>query len=170
MRTERSPHATRRRPRPPTAMTARRRVTPTFRALDRGECEAVLARNTVGRLAFTFHDQVDVEPLHYAFDGEWLYCRTAPGAKTAVLAHHPWVALEVDEVRAPLDWTSVVAHGTVYRLQARGAIADRASYQRALDALRRAFPATLTADDPVGFRSVILGVHVNSVTGRAATV
>ena len=38
---------------------------PTFRALTAAECEKVLSRNHVARLAFSFHDRVDIEPVHY---------------------------------------------------------------------------------------------------------
>jgi nitroimidazol reductase NimA-like FMN-containing flavoprotein (pyridoxamine 5'-phosphate oxidase superfamily) len=38
-----------------------------FRALDQAEIESLLARNHVGRLAFTFHDHVDIEPVSYVY-------------------------------------------------------------------------------------------------------
>ena len=62
------------------------------------ECLALLARNQVGRLAFTFHDRVDIQPLHYVYEAGWIYGRTSQGTKLATLAHHQWVAFEVDEV------------------------------------------------------------------------
>lgn len=71
---------------------------PTFRPLDRPEMEALLARNHVGRLAFSFHDRVDIEPIHYVYADGVLYARTSPGHKLTTLAHHRWVALEADEV------------------------------------------------------------------------
>jgi uncharacterized protein len=147
----------------------RRASPPGFRALDPIECEALLARNSIGRIAFTFHDRVDIEPLHYVLDGDWLFCRTSQGAKVSVIGHNPWVAFEVDEVHGPLAWASVVVHGTVYHMHQRGSAVERQDYERALAALRRVFPATLTADDPVGFRRVIVGIHVDTVTGRAAS-
>jgi nitroimidazol reductase NimA-like FMN-containing flavoprotein (pyridoxamine 5'-phosphate oxidase superfamily) len=27
---------------------------------------------------------------------------------------HPWAAFEIDEIRSPFDWESVVVKGTVY--------------------------------------------------------
>lgn len=55
-------------------------------------------RNRVGRLAFSFRDRVDIEPLHYVFRGGWLYGRPSPGSKLQTLRHNPWVAFEVDEI------------------------------------------------------------------------
>ena len=145
----------------------------TFRTLARDECEALLARNVVGRIAFTLHDRVDIEPIHYALDGPeagWIYGRTSPGSKLSVLAHHPWVAFEVDEIRALFDWASVVVHGTVYRLRPdAGTPAERRRFEDALAALRGVLPSTLEADDPVAFRDVIFGIHVDAITGRGAS-
>jgi hypothetical protein len=33
---------------------------PVFRQLSRDECEQILGRNQVGRIAFSFHDRVDI--------------------------------------------------------------------------------------------------------------
>ena len=89
---------------------------PTFRELTPEECEALLAVNHVGRLAFSFKDRTDIEPIHYVFDNGWIFGRTAEGSKLDTIGHHPYVAFEVDEVHAIFDWRSVVAHGTVYLL------------------------------------------------------
>jgi nitroimidazol reductase NimA-like FMN-containing flavoprotein (pyridoxamine 5'-phosphate oxidase superfamily) len=142
---------------------------PTFRALDRPECDAILARNAVGRIAYTLRGRVDIEPIHYAFDDGWLYGRTSEGSKLDVLAHHPWVAFEVDEIRGTFDWASVVVHGTFYRMQPEGSYIERQAYARALAALRQLLPGTLSADDPVPTRRVVFGVHIDDVTGRAAS-
>jgi hypothetical protein len=50
----------------------------------------------VGRIAFSIHDRVDIEPLLYVFVHGWIYGRTQPGRKIEVLSHHRWVAVEVD--------------------------------------------------------------------------
>ena len=142
---------------------------PTFRVLDRPECDAILSRNAVGRLAYTLRGRVDLEPIHYAHDEDWLYGRTSEGSKLDVLAHHPWVAFEVDEIRGTFDWASVVVHGTFYRMHPEGSYDERQTYARSLAALRRILPGTLSADDPVPTRRVVFGVHVDDVTGRAAS-
>lgn len=45
-----------------------RHVLPTTRAMRGDEAEALLTRNHVGRIAFSLHDRVDMEPLHYVYD------------------------------------------------------------------------------------------------------
>jgi nitroimidazol reductase NimA-like FMN-containing flavoprotein (pyridoxamine 5'-phosphate oxidase superfamily) len=78
------------------------------------------------------------------------------------------VAFEVDEVHDIFDWRSVVAHGTVYLLAAQGAEAEVAQFERALDLLRRFLPTTLKPGDPVPFRTVMFGIHVDELQGREA--
>lgn len=141
---------------------------PTFRELSHDECEALLAVNHVGRLAFSFKDRTDIEPIHYVFENGWIFGRTAEGSKLTTIGHHPYVAFEVDEVRGIFDWRSVVAHGTVYVLEANGSPVHAAEYERALEVLRRFLPTTLKAEDPVPFRTVMFGVHVDELQGREA--
>jgi nitroimidazol reductase NimA-like FMN-containing flavoprotein (pyridoxamine 5'-phosphate oxidase superfamily) len=110
---------------------------------------------------------VDVEPIHYVLDGEWLYLRTSPGTKVAALQHGPWVAFEVDEVRAPFDWTSVVVKGTVYFISGVRDADDR-EVKKAVKILRRLTPQTMTAQDPTPMRTVLLRISVNEIHGRAS--
>src|ERR1043165_3347513 len=117
-----------------------RTATPTIEALTRAESDAVLARNRIGRLAYSFHDKVDIEPIHYVFADGSLYFRTAPGSKATMLAHRPWVAFEVDEADELLSWRSVVVHGTVYRATPTGSPADRELYDKAVQHLRELIP------------------------------
>lgn len=144
------------------------RHTPTFKTLDRAECEAVLTRNTVGRIAFSFHDRVDIEPLHYVFSDSWIYGRTSPGSKLVTLRHSQWVAFEVDEVRGPFDWESVVIHGAFYVISPDGPEREVAVRKKAVELLRALIPETGTKDDPVPFRSVVFRIYTEEMSGRSA--
>lgn len=139
---------------------------PTFRALDKAESQAVLTRNHVGRIAYSFHDRVDIEPIHYVYDDGWIYGRTSPGTKLATLSHHRWVAFEVDEVDGPLDWRSVVVHGTVYLLASDPSERET---ETGLRLLRRFLPDTRTEDDPTPFRTVLFRISASEITGRSAS-
>ena len=143
-------------------------ATPVFRELTRDECDALLARNHVGRVAFTFQDHVDIEPVHYVYADGWLHGRTAPGGKIAILRHHPWVAFEVDEVEGLFDWRSVVIHGSVHIPDPEGSPDDRAAHAQTLAQLRRLVPATLAKGDPAPMRLLLFRIHVDDVSGRAA--
>lgn len=141
---------------------------PTFFELSREECDALLARQYVARLAFTFQDRVDVEPIHYVYANGKLNFRTGPGSKLTVLTHHPWVALEVDEISALFDWRSVVVHGTVYALTDSGTDEERGAYHEAVRALRQLVPTAFTPTDPTPSRGVVLQLYIDRVVGRGA--
>jgi nitroimidazol reductase NimA-like FMN-containing flavoprotein (pyridoxamine 5'-phosphate oxidase superfamily) len=142
---------------------------PTIRPLSRPECDAILERNNLGRLAFSFHDRVDIEPMHYVHDNGWLIGRTSYGAKLSTLRHSPWVAFEVDEVAGLFDWRSVVVHGVFDILTADGPAANVQRWEHAIEALRRLVPATAAPGDPVPFRTVVFRIGVDSVSGREST-
>lgn len=137
-----------------------------FTELDERSSRAFLARNHVGRIAFSLHDQVDIQPIHYVYDDEWLVGRTQVGSKLASLSHHPWCAFEVDEVRSVFEWDSVVVRGSFSILDPETASVDR--YTRALSKLRAFIPGTLGSDDPAPARLILFGLHIDSISGRAA--
>lgn len=143
---------------------------PRFRSLTRTECEELLARNNVGRVAFSFHDRVDIEPLHFVYADGWIYGRTSTGTKISTLEHHPWVAFEVDEYQGLFDWRSVVVKGAFYLLEPDGnMMREDPTMARGISLLRSLLPETLTANDPVPFRRSIFRIHLDEVTGREAS-
>jgi nitroimidazol reductase NimA-like FMN-containing flavoprotein (pyridoxamine 5'-phosphate oxidase superfamily) len=138
---------------------------PVFRTLEDVDARSLLARHHVGRIAYSLHDWVDIEPVHYVHDGDWLYGRTAMGTKLSTLAHRPWCAFEVDEVHGLFDWTSVVVKGSFHLLDPESA----GKYGRALELLSALIPDTFSPDDPVPHRTILFGIYVDEITGRAAT-
>ena len=142
---------------------------PVIRALDRAECEQILVRNHVGRLAYAWQNHVDIEPLHYVFHDGWIYGRTSHGAKMDAVGYTWWpVAFEVDEVEEIFRWRSVVVHGGFYTIPAEGSEWEAEEWRRGVELLRRIVPDTFEAGDPVAFRTVIFRVAVQDVTGREA--
>jgi len=140
-----------------------------FDELDRSASDELLLRNNVGRVAYTFHDRVDVEPISYVYADGFVWGRTSPGTKLLKLQHNPFVAFEVDEVESAVDWRSVVVHGTVYFLSPEGGDRERDAYQRAVELLRSVYPEVLKEDDVTPSRTVLFRIHVDSVTGRFAS-
>ncbi|HEU4630484.1 MAG TPA: pyridoxamine 5'-phosphate oxidase family protein [Gemmatimonadaceae bacterium] len=141
---------------------------PTIRPLTRAECEALLRRNHVGRIAFAFERRVEILPIHYVYADGWLYGRTSPGSKTEMWRHSRWVAFEVDEVRAIFDWASVVVHGGLYLLSPAETATGAAEWERAVTLLRRLVPDTGSAHDPVPHRSIVFRIHADELDGRRA--
>lgn len=141
---------------------------PVFYDLPRADALELLLRHHVGRLAFTFHDRVDVEPISYLFNDGWVYARTSPGTKLSIVRHNPWVAFEVDEVESRFDWRSVVIHGTIYFLDPSGGDHDREAYATALELMRAVDADVLTATDPAPHRSTLFRIHADQIIGRAS--
>ncbi len=141
----------------------------TFRTLTAAECQSLLRAHHVGRLAYAYRQRVDIEPLHFVADGEWIYLRTGSGTKVAMLEHQPWVAFEVDEVRSLFDWSSVVVHGSVEILDAEDGAEGASRWQHAVEAFRRLVPDAFSLADPTPTRDVMLRVHMSNVEGRAAS-
>lgn len=139
-----------------------------FRELPREEIETILLRNNVGRIAFSFHDRVDVQPIHYVYERGWLYGRTSEGDKIAALKHNQWIAFEVDEVRDIFEWTSVVIHGSLWILHPRGSPRAEEVWAKAAELVSRVVPGALTEHDPVSFRQILFRIAVSDVRGRQA--
>lgn len=140
---------------------------PRFGTLPADDARELLTRHHVGRLAFTVDGKADIEPIHYTFRDEWIYCRTSAGTKLTALTQRPWVAFEVDEVEGPFDWRSVVVHGTMYPITDHPS--DREARQQAIQAVREFNPTAFTAADPVPERAALVRIYVHSLAGRRAT-
>jgi uncharacterized protein len=142
---------------------------PRIAVMRSADCLALLERHTVGRIAYAHRNRVDIVPIHYVHSDGWLFARTSDGAKMTTLRHVPWVAFEVDEVDGVFDWKSVVVHGTVYRMAPDGAPAEAKLWSKGMALLKRIVPETGTPDDPVPFRTVVFGIHVDTITGRSSS-
>lgn len=142
---------------------------PVFRDLDRSECDAILSRNHVGRLAYSRGNRVDIEPVHYVYSKEWIYGRTSVGRKIEMTGYDWWpVAFEVDEVQNLFRWTSVVVHGGFYTLEKEGSDTAAQTWENAVELLRTLIPETFTDDDPVPERTILFRIAVQEIRGRSA--
>ena len=146
--------------------TTEAHVPPLFRDLTREESLALLGRHNVGRIAYSFHDRVDIQPIHYVVSGNFLYGRTSRGGKFMTLAHNPWCAFEVDEVRGLFDWDSVVVKGHLELLDPELASGD--AYDEGLRLMSALVPGTFTDLDPTPHRLILFRVHLSELTGRSA--
>jgi nitroimidazol reductase NimA-like FMN-containing flavoprotein (pyridoxamine 5'-phosphate oxidase superfamily) len=141
---------------------------PIFYELPPAEALQLLTSHRVGRLAFTFRDRVDIEPISYLYSDGWVYARTSPGTKLEVVRHNPWVAFEIDDVESRYDWRSVVIHGTIYFLDGSGGDRERETYETALKLMRTVDAELLTSDDPTPHRSTLFRIHADRIIGRAS--
>jgi nitroimidazol reductase NimA-like FMN-containing flavoprotein (pyridoxamine 5'-phosphate oxidase superfamily) len=147
---------------------------PQFRALSREACEAVLARNFAGRIAYVRANRVEIIPIHYVFAAGAVLGRTAPGTSMEEASHNfygSWpAAFEVDEIEGLFQWRSVVVHGSF-----RAALPGSAEWKRnphdwedASRAFQTLIPDAFTERDPTGFRSVVIRIEAAEISGREA--
>lgn len=137
--------------------------------LDRTESDALLGRNHFGRIAYSFHDRVSIEPISYVFDRDWIFGRTSPGTKWLTLLHHPWVAFEVEEVVNEGEWKTVVVHGTVTFINDAGTPSNRELFERAVARIQSRTPLAMTEHDRAPERDKVFGIHINDLSGRQCT-
>jgi nitroimidazol reductase NimA-like FMN-containing flavoprotein (pyridoxamine 5'-phosphate oxidase superfamily) len=80
--------------------------------IDRDECLALLAAESVGRIAVIAGAEPVIFPVNYAMDGETIVFRTAVGSKFAAAVRGTRVSFEIDrfDPSARSGW-SVVAVG-----------------------------------------------------------
>jgi len=100
------------------------------------------ARGTLGRLNYAHlacsrDDEPYVVPVHYAFDGEYVFIYTTEGKKSGILDSNPKVCLQAEDVEDSEHWVSVMVFGEVERVMEDAARSD------ALDLILKANP-TLT--------------------------
>jgi nitroimidazol reductase NimA-like FMN-containing flavoprotein (pyridoxamine 5'-phosphate oxidase superfamily)/osmotically-inducible protein OsmY len=148
---------------PPTSDDA-----PLFTVLGRKACEAILARNSVGRIAFSLHDSVRIVPIHYAYASGWIYGRTAAAGKLGEILRNRRIAFEVDEHTQLFEWRSVVVRGPLYLIEPGTVAADRRVHTKAVSLLRQLVPSALTDSDPVPFLDQLFRVRVAEISGRAS--
>jgi nitroimidazol reductase NimA-like FMN-containing flavoprotein (pyridoxamine 5'-phosphate oxidase superfamily) len=141
---------------------------PLFSVIDKKGCEAILARNSVGRIAFSLHDSVKIVPIHYAYAGGWIYGRTAAAGKLQEILRNRRVAFEVDEHTQLFEWRSVVVSGPLYVIKPGTTPSDRRVHTKAVSLIRQLVPSALTESDPVPFRDQLFRIRVAEIAGRAS--
>ncbi len=139
-----------------------------FHVMSTAECEELLASQYVGRLAYSFRDRVDIAPVHYVYRDGWIYGRTGLGTKVEVLAHHPWVAFEVDRIDSLYRWRSVVVRGRIEIPDPDGIAQEREHYEIGVAAMRSLVPTAFSENDPTPGRDMVFRLPTHEMTGRAA--
>lgn len=144
---------------------------PRFRVLDSEECEAIVAKNHIGRIAYAQDRSIDILPVYYAFADGWIYGRMRRSRKKAMLGWYGWwpVAFQVDEVEDMFHWRTVVIQGGFYALPADGAPWEQKAREEAIDLLRGVIPQAFRKDDPMPAHSGIFRIAVQTIAGTEAS-
>ena len=84
------------------------------------ECRDILAASRVGQLACVKDGMPYVVPTSFVFEDGHIYSFSLVGHKVWAMRGHPQVCLEVDEIKSPRQWWSVLAFGSYEELSETG--------------------------------------------------
>jgi nitroimidazol reductase NimA-like FMN-containing flavoprotein (pyridoxamine 5'-phosphate oxidase superfamily) len=89
-------------------------------ALTLAEIEEVLQTQYIGRLGVTGEGRIYIFPVAYGYDGAFIYVHSHVGRyggqKVQLMRATPQVCFEVEEISSPVQWRTVLVHGTFEEL------------------------------------------------------
>jgi nitroimidazol reductase NimA-like FMN-containing flavoprotein (pyridoxamine 5'-phosphate oxidase superfamily) len=138
------------------------------------ECRDVLAQGHVARLVCQMDDQPYAVPVYLSYDGTYLLGFATMGLKIDCMRSNPLVCVEIDEIKSPNHWMSVVIFGTYEELP------DMPEYQatrsHAYELLRKramwwepACVAVEHRDLAKSFSPIFYRIHLDQMTGHRAS-
>jgi hypothetical protein len=123
-------------------------------ALDREDMDNVMSSQTVGRIGYHDGARTYVLPVNYVYDGDAIYVHSYEGQKLVAMRKNPAVCFEVEDVRGPIDWKTVIVWGRYEELSGADA-------ERGLALLDARCP-------PPSHEGTVFRVRVEECTGRFA--
>jgi uncharacterized protein len=141
--------------------------------LHSGECYELLARLGFGRLACARENQPYIVPIYFAYEHERLYGFGTLGQKIEWMRSNPLVAVEADEVKSHLEWTSVVVRGRYEEFPDTPEYADRRHQAQSALEKRSLWWQTgfASAQTRGGFNRdlpVFYCIHIDQISGHRA--
>ena len=138
-----------------------------------GECYELLARLGFGRLACARDNQPYIVPIYFAYEAERLYGFGTLGQKIEWMRSNPLVAVEADEVKSHLEWTSVVVRGRYEEFPDTPEYADRRQQAQSVLEKRSLWWQTGFASAQTRGRfnrdlPVFYCIHIDEVSGHRA--
>ena len=84
--------------------------------MTREECQAVLARASMGRLGCSLDNQPYVVPVYFAYEPDYIYVLSTFGQKIKWMRVNPKVCVEIEEAPSQPEWVTVIANGSYQEL------------------------------------------------------
>ena len=140
--------------------------------LNAAECEEILARSEVARLACSRHDQPYIVPIHFSFDAArtCLYAFSTVGQKIDWMRQNPKVCVEIEEVADKNHWTTVLAFGRYEEMN--DSPADSAARKAAEQLFSKRpewwLPAAAKVGSSERHAMVVYRIQIDRMTGRRA--
>ena len=137
------------------------------------ECEEVLVRSELGRLACAHDGQPYVIPIHFAFDADrtCLYSFSMVGQKIDWMRANPKVCVEVEEITDKNNWNTVLVFGRYQEITDADSDADarRRASERFQERPEWWFPAAAKLPSRERHALVIYRIQVDRLSGRRAS-
>lgn len=137
------------------------------------ECEEVLKRADLARLACTHDGQPYIVPIHFSFDVErgCLYTFSTVGQKIAWMRDNPKVCVEVEEVADKNHWTTVLVFGRYQEINDSDEEAEtrKRAWERFQQRPEWWFPAAAKLPSRERHAMVIYRIQIDRLTGRRAS-
>jgi nitroimidazol reductase NimA-like FMN-containing flavoprotein (pyridoxamine 5'-phosphate oxidase superfamily) len=134
------------------------------------DCQEVLGRCDLGRLACVRVDQPYVVPIHFSFDSDrnCVYSFSTIGQKILWMRENPKVCLEVEEIRDTDHWTTVIALGRYEEIHQSPEHAETRRRAEQLFLQRRTWwlPAAGKVEGREHADVVVYRIEIDRLTGR----
>jgi nitroimidazol reductase NimA-like FMN-containing flavoprotein (pyridoxamine 5'-phosphate oxidase superfamily) len=140
--------------------------------LNATECEELLKRETLGRLACSRDGQPYVVPIHFSYDPDHrcLYAFSTVGQKIAWMRENPKVCVEIEEIGHKNRWTTVLVFGRYEEINDSFEEAEtrRRAWERFQHRPEWWFPAAAKLPSREHHAMVIYRILIDRLTGRRA--
>lgn len=138
-------------------------------AISQQNCNDLLKRASLGRLACSWNDQPYVVPVSFAYEPGRIYVFSTVGQKVKWMRQNPRVCLQTDEIKDHGEWMSVIVNGTYEELHdpaerdhARHLLSQRAGWWLNSLSERREL------DSDLSIESIFFCVKIESISGLRA--
>ena len=142
-------------------------------AVSQQECEELLQRITVGRLACSLDNQPYVVPVGFSYEPGCVYIFSTLGKKIECMRQNPKVCLQADEIRNESDWLSVIVTGTYLELGEPQYTEQRQHARKLLERHNNWWLNPLAErreqTDDVSIKTVFFRIDIEAMSGLRAT-
>lgn len=140
--------------------------------LNTPECEDLLRREHLGRLACTRDGQPYIVPIHFSYDPDHgcLYAFSTVGQKIVWMRENPKVCVEVEDIADKNRWTTVLVFGRYEEISDAFEEAEmrRRAWERFQHRPEWWFPAAAKLSSGEHHAMVIYRIVIDRLTGRRA--
>ena len=137
------------------------------------ECEEILSRTEVGRLACTHDGQPYVVPIHFSFDSDrtCLYAFSMVGQKINWMRANPKVCMEVEEITDKNNWATVLVFGRYQEIDDSDDEAEtrKRAWERFQHRPEWWLPAAAKVPSRERHAMVVYRIQIDRLTGRRAS-